>query len=391
MRWDEGVVKFVKHKWKMVSIILISVISFSLPVYTEAGEDEETETVLFENFNTMDYALFLSTDVGYGLSLDYYRYGIFGDMTESVRDGEILYFKLNEILTGNSPASTEHMEWAENAVKEHIVDVSPDLKWIITRQCRERSEHSGMEKVYVDKAFSEEGWFEWGECLWGYSIRRLAESGEYALIKSGKMKEAKNTVENFWQHPVNAKSNFYVCFDENAELFAVPGEKGNHIINIYGTDGWTLLHSLELTDGSTDCPIEVSQISGNKEAGWLVFSCGDTTYRMTYPDGKTEKIGEFMYGTTYSPDGKYIAYCTGNFALYDMWEYWNGDEKKTDAYFELRSRWDAIPPGWYVEELETGNVTYIPVEVWTYDVERPLYGGRCVWLEKDKLQEILGL
>ena len=50
--------------------------------------------------------------------------------------------------------------------------------------------------------------------------------------------------------------------------------------------------------------------------------------------------------------------------------------------------WDQISPGWYVREVETGNIAYIPIETWLLDGQ-PLYGGRCVWIEKDKLFQIL--
>lgn len=52
----------------------------------------------------------------------------------------------------------------------------------------------------------------------------------------------------------------------------------------------------------------ISQFVGDEESGWLVFSNGDTTYRLNYPDREPEKIGEFMFDTTYSSDGKYLMF-----------------------------------------------------------------------------------
>lgn len=51
-------------------------------------------------------------------------------------------------------------------------------------------------------------------------------------------------------------------------------------------------------------------------------------------------------------------------------------------------RWDEIPAGWYIEELATGNQVYIPVETWKQDARR-LEGGRCVWIQKDKLCQVV--
>lgn len=110
---------------------------------------------------------------------------------------------------------------------------------------------------------------------------------------------------------------------------------------------------------------------------------------MNYPDGEACKIGEFMFCTSYSPDGKYVAYCTGNIDLFDSWEDMVTEKEYTldlDLYHNIRERWDAIAPGWYVEELETGNKTYIPIEL---DCERPIYGGQCMWIERDELLQLL--
>lgn len=141
-------------------------------------------------------------------------------------------------------------------------------------------------------------------------------------------------------------------------------------------------------------PVEISQLVGDREKGWLVFSSGDSTYKMSYPDGEVWKIGEFMFDSSYLPDGKYVAYCTGNVNMFESWEYMydeedNPNDLDLDLYHDMRKRWDVIAPGWYVEELETGKKTYIPVEVWTDDLERPIYGGRCMWMERERLFELL--
>ena len=50
----------------------------------------------------MDYCLFLETNLDYGVSLNYDRYGIYGDFIQTTREGEELYFKLNEKIIGPS-------------------------------------------------------------------------------------------------------------------------------------------------------------------------------------------------------------------------------------------------------------------------------------------------
>lgn len=128
---------------------------------------------------------------------------------------------------------------------------------------------------------------------------------------------------------------------------------------IYGAEDCRLLYRLEPEGLAPDWVIELSQISGMAEEGWIVFSNGDSTYRITYPDGHMEKIGEYMYAATYSPDGKYLAYCTGNSEM-DFLGYLIQDD--TDVYekwLAMYGIWRKIPCGWYVVELETGNRTYI--------------------------------
>ena len=65
------------------------------------------------------------------------------------------------------------------------------------------------------------------------------------------------------------------------------------------------------------------------------------------------------------------------------------DKSKMDKFNKMHAEWDRVPPGWYVREVATGNTAYIPIEIWIPDM-RPLYGGRCVWIEKDKLFQTLG-
>ncbi len=47
-----------------------------------------------------------------------------------------------------------------------------------------------------------------------------------------------------------------------------------------------------------------------------------------------------------------------------------------------------------MKDLETGNVAYIPIMTYIPMViseqdSRRIYGGRCIWIEKDKLFEII--
>ena len=210
------------------------------------------------------------------------------------------------------------------------------------------------------------------------------------LMEEEKVKRWKETIQTaqewndaFWKHWAKSVS----AIDEYGKLLAVaaPDNKG---IGIYSMESGEELRYIEIADSiDTDWPLEVSQIKGNAEGGWIVFSNGD----VTYPDSSLEKLGEFMYGTTFSPDEKYIAYCTGNEVLRDLHLDWSdeGDTEKLEKWMQMYDRWETVGTGWYVEELETGKTTYIFIEPWKGDFGSTIRGGRCVWIQKDKLLRTL--
>ena len=111
----------IKSKIKITGTILSALagILIVMQVKASGGEAmegsqleqfEKKERALFDGFAEMDYCLFLETNLDYGVSLNYDRYGIYGDFIQTTREGEELYFKLNEKIIGNTarprPSST---------------------------------------------------------------------------------------------------------------------------------------------------------------------------------------------------------------------------------------------------------------------------------------------
>lgn len=99
----------------------------------EINEDNE----LFHNFQEMDYYMLLQSRVGCGVSLDYYSYGIYGNITKTPQDGEELYFKLNNMQLKSAVEPIEQAEvlgWQNFSLMEHVAGCSPDLKFCITNQ-----------------------------------------------------------------------------------------------------------------------------------------------------------------------------------------------------------------------------------------------------------------
>ncbi len=339
-----------------------------------------------ESFKNMDYALFLETNVGYGVTLNYYRYGIYGYFTDTAAEGEKLYFRLCKKLLGTKLAMEKHEEWVDNR-KTHIQNLSPDLHWVVAREYPESALSLSCyeDKVMLDgKLMAESN----GE---GTLAREISfyfgkdENGGYFLLDSNVQDRRAEIAEKLGGYNYPAFVNNTTCIDGKGKLLAA-AEADSRAIRIYRLEDNALLHYITVEKWNEDWPVEISQIEGEEDEGWIVFSNGDMTYRMAYPNGKVEKIGEYMYGTVYSPDEKYRVYCTGNIELLESC-YTISDEKY-DEYDRLCSRWNEIPTGWYVEALETGEKAYIPVETWIQD-DRPLYGGRCVWLEKERLLEML--
>lgn len=339
---------------------------------------------LFNDFDEMEYALFLETNVGYGVTLNYYKYGIFGDFINNEQESEDTYFKLCEKVLGVSLAINTHEEWAENE-QIHIQNLSPDLQWVIARSYSSQTTY-GLYKdevIFNKKSIAEaEGALAESENI--FTLKRI-DLENYDFVTDEFVKRAKESVKKVWGYSSVWLIKCVTSIDEYGKLLAI-SQPDNRSIGIYDTENWSMIHYITIDGMDVDYPIEVSQINGDKEEGWVVFSNGDATYQMTYPDGEPQKIGEFMYDTTYSPDGKYRAYCTGNIVLNDLWM--SLPDEKFDKINNLYIEWNKIAPGWYVEELETGNKAYIPIETWKQD-DRPLYGGRCVWIQKDKLLQLL--
>lgn len=347
---------------------------------------EETK-VSFDGFGEMDYALFLESNVGYGVTLNYYKYGIYGDFVNTLREGEEVYFELCKAMLGTEISWKTHEDWADSKEVLHIQNLSPDLQWIVARQYLTEATdgHYKDEVIYNGSTISEaESWIFKAET---YFSLKETEQGTYELVDDELLEKREQLVGEMGGRTYIWALEDATCMDEYGRYLAIAAPDSQSI-ELYSTEDWSLRRRITIDSMDPDYPLAISQFVGDEDSGWLVFSNGDTTYRLNYPDGELEKIGEFMFDTTYSPDGKYLAYYTGNFELAELWQDMSDDESKLKKYYELEDLWDQISSGWYVREVETGNTAYIPIETWLLDGQ-PLYGGRCVWIEKDKLFQIL--
>lgn len=397
--------KKMKTKTGIVGIILIILTTslFAMQAKASGGEPiegsrleqfEKENAPLFDGFTEMDYCLFLETNLDYGVTLDYDRYGIYGDFTRTTREGEELYLNLNEKMTGNKLELYTHTEWHDN-MEPFIQNITPDLELVISRQyTTDAAAKMNIDRAYYQK--QEIGQKEWNKEYEDayFELQRKEDDGTYELIEDEKLRKWEEITKNAWGWNWNLHDflrRSVSRFDEYGKLLAV-ATPDNTGIGVYSMESGGELQHIDIADRiDTDWPLEVSQIKGTAESGWIVFSNGDITYRMTYPDGSLEKLGEFMYGTTFSPDEKYLAYCTGNRILDELWMDWTDKKyaQKLEKWHQMYNRWEPTGSGWYVEELETGKKTYIYIEPWQEDYGSSINTGRCVWIQKDKLLQIV--
>lgn len=358
------------------------------------SEAEGAEQVLFDGFQEMDYYMLLQSHVGCGVSLDYYSYGIYGNVTKTAREGEELYLSLNKKWFGNEiepEDQTDSLNWLHYHLNEHIVGFSPELEWCITDQGYfETSTGDRMERVYRDGILTSENeerlYFD--TRVEKYTFYKEPETGCFVIMDEEKRKRIEDLINTTWEWEKRDHKIYYgksrFCLSEDGMLLLLVKPDNRHI-SIYETEGGTELFEFEFEQMDADWPLEVSQIQGNAQEGWFIFSNGDKAFQFFYPSNEIVPLGEFMFNISMSPDGKYCAYYTGSDLLYSTWEILYKDNR--DKFAQMLERWKKVPSGWYIKELDSGLTTYIPV-ISVADNDQPPLDGKCMWVQKDKLIEL---
>lgn len=361
---------------------------------TVSSEDESEDSVLFDGFQEMDYYMLLQSNVGFGVSLDYYSYGIYGNMTQTAREGEELYLSLNKRWFGNEiepEKQTDYANWLPYHLNEHIAGFSPDLEWCITYQGYfETSTYDRMERIYRDGILiSENEEKSYYNTIVGKDILcKNPETDRFLIMAEDKRQHIENLINTIWGWEGRDDKIYYgqsrFCLCEDGMLMALVKPDNRHI-GIYETEECTELFEFGFEQMDADWPLEVSQIQGNAQEGWFTFSNGDKAFQFFYPTNEIVPLGEFMFNINISPDGKYCAYYTGSDLLYSTWEVLYMDN--WDKFAQMLERWKKVPSGWYIKELDSGLTTYIPVKSMA-DVGQPPLDGKCMWIQKDKLLEL---
>lgn len=239
-------------------------------IQEEAEVKSEEETI---HLPEMDWALFLETEVPIGVAAGnfYWRYGIYSDFTSSQREGEEVYFFLNESILGKKLelASTLNRKEEENYENNHhhawdksreerIVGCSPDLEWIITWQMGERIErwYKNKEKVYEhdieDTGYGRKGF-----------IFQKEENG-FSSLDNNLIIEAEKRLESLYQtrkfYSINYRTLYR--FSSDSRVFAAANKsewREPDKINIYSLkeEETTLLFELTVPTDEMKWPIQI--------------------------------------------------------------------------------------------------------------------------------------
>lgn len=355
----------------------------------QTGSDGEEE-IMFAGFEPMDYYLFTRNRVGYGGAGTIYfdKYGIFGNNTAELEDGERLYSEVLKKLLNKEYRAGSYEEQYEQEKDEELIDgMSPDLRCMSTaKYIKENYNYIGvMARLYQNGEFQrEEEGYEYRMYNRNYIWAKAEGEEHYEAVSAEDIKKARKIEEQATEILANT---YRGRWNEEGTLYAIP--VGAELMKIFEAGTWEELYNMELT-GMVDrkVPIEISQYVGDKEKGFLLFNNGYAAYKLTYPEETVEKIGELKFYPQYSPDMKYMAYCTEDIEFSHHYEYYDGDESDDiyDEYYERGVTQESIAPGWYVEELSTGRLTHIPVEC---EAPNRFWQAECTWISKDKLYEYI--
>ncbi|MDR0905896.1 MAG: hypothetical protein LBN00_06955 [Oscillospiraceae bacterium] len=184
-----------------------------------------------------------------------------------------------------------------------------------------------------------------------------------------------------WRVTFNADASVYSVssYSENAQsilIYAVGREEPIFEFDVYQY----------LVDPTLSCYI--SQIAGDSESGFVLFNNTVRAYKLSYPSGKVEVLGDYMFEPQFSPDGNYLAYTS----LHDF--NWNnrvvllgvGGKPKNSMYAQLWINMEMLDRGWYIKEITTGKTAFFDPDGGPLPENySSMYGDLMIrsWLERD--------
>ena len=275
-----------------VKLLAVRIDQISRQKQKQLNQAEENENKLFEGFSEMKYALLLETNTGYDVSLDYYRYGLYDNSVKNRKEGEELYFALHEIIFGKTLDLAKklaedskndkwitHESWLDNS-EEIITDFSTDMRWMITREYGMNGSGLYRERWYNNR----EQVKLFNGCI-SSNLRKFVQYKTkkdcYERILQKNMESAEQLLKQYYGKNISEFSENWWCFDTEGKLLAITDkdEYQNGCgtgITIYSIEEENAkkLYYLERTGDKTKWPIEISQMVGDRNSGWIIFHKG---------------------------------------------------------------------------------------------------------------------
>lgn len=363
---------------QMTENMMFEVIQGKQPL--ASGYDTNLNVRSISEIENFDYILLVREEIEYGASFLIPSYFLFAKEYDSWVEGEEAYYKLQDKLLHRI---FEEKIWCSNYWNdmkqglidygyekrldaEILIDISSDGENCLTFECKNIDEPwSGTVCVYnqaTGKKISE--WKEvnyqniciFSDSCFGAYIQRGQDNRDYYyLVCMEKNKQEKILDEQ------SAKKYKNIILNRDCTYFAA-NQDGNIIIyNIVEGNVEFGFTGIELLQKDS---IVLHQFQGDSESGFILFSSGIRTYKLTYPDKIVEIMGDYLFYPSISPNEKYLFYTGISDSILEDFG-WTEELMK-------------IPQAVYVKELDTGNVYGIEglKEGWnSYE-----FGVR--WLEK---------
>lgn len=326
-------------------------------VLTEQTQEEGDSIAELNNakpiteIKDLDYSMLIGCGICYDVAAYYTTYSVIGKESSSWESGEILYGKWQEKLTGRTPdikeeyinggITTGSSRYDNENNNECLVDISPDGEYAITEKMREPGDNGDyIIKVYrngnllheVPKEFMND------HTTWEAFGKEISPEG----IADAVTLQSRKFPENLY--------NTRKIINREGSLIAAAEDKA---INIYDTDNGELLQSYSYKNlpFPYDDWIEMSQLEGDLDSGFLLFNNDVRAYRMALKDGSVEMLGDYIFCPQVSPDGRYLLFCSiprGYVEGSNNIELWEVNE--------------LIPSRVYLKNLSTGEIYYTDIQ-----------------------------
>lgn len=340
---------------QMTGSQMVKVIQSTQPAAAEYNTNSKVQSIAdIENF---DYILLVRSEMEYGASLLIPSYFLFAKEYYGLAEGEEAYLELQNQLLQKSfderiwtSSFWQDMKqglidngYEKRLEEEILIDISTDGEQYLTFQCADIDEPwNGTVCVYdgiTSKKINE--WERinyrdicvFSDSCFGAYIQRGQDNGDSFVIHMDGNNREKLFIEDLAAKYKN------IILNEDGTYFAAIQDGNIVIYNIEGGSAEFGFTGIELLE--QDCMV-LHQFRGDAERGFILFSSGIRTYKLTYPDKRVEVLGDYVFYPSISPDESYLFY-TGI-----------SDSVRED--FEWEEELMKIPQAVYIKELDTGKV-----------------------------------